>query len=145
VTTTAPTPITPRQSVTGPVRHRQGRSAAIIAVVAAVIAAGGYGAVALVGSDAQPPQSVPAQRSPPATVPTDQALRELDQSIAGQYGHQSAANATVTPSAQALRELDKSIAGQYGHQSAANATVTPSAQALGELNQSIAGQYRPTR
>jgi hypothetical protein len=130
----------PRPSVTRPVRHRRRRNAAIVAGVAALIAAGGYGAVEFFRPDAQPPQSVPAQRSP-ATVTRVQALRELDQSIAGRYGNRPAADAAVNPSDKALRELDQSIAGQYGPQSA----VTPSDKSLRELDQSIAGQYGPTR
>ena len=38
----------------------------------------------------------------------------MHQSVAGQYGSQAVANATVHPNAQVRRELRESIAGQYG-------------------------------
>jgi hypothetical protein len=41
-------------------------------------------------------------------------LRELRESIAGQYGGGSAAGATVNPSRDTRRELRRSVAGQYG-------------------------------
>jgi hypothetical protein len=41
-------------------------------------------------------------------------LGDLHQSIAGQYGSQSAAGAVVSPNAEVRRELHQSIAGQYG-------------------------------
>jgi hypothetical protein len=47
----------------------------------------------------------------------------------------------VSPSAQTLRDLHQSIAGQYGSQPAAAAVLNPNAQKLRELRQSIAGQY----
>jgi hypothetical protein len=46
--------------------------------------------------------------------PRAQALRDLRDSTAGQYGSRPASHATVNPSAQALRDLHASVAGQYG-------------------------------
>jgi hypothetical protein len=44
-----------------------------------------------------------------------------------------------------MRELRQSIAGQYATQRAAGAVVNPSAQVRRELRNSVAGQYRPAR
>jgi hypothetical protein len=41
-------------------------------------------------------------------------MRELHQSIAGQYGTHTAPDATVHLNAQVRSELRESIAGQYG-------------------------------
>jgi hypothetical protein len=49
----------------------------------------------------------------------------------------------VNPSAQTLRDMHQSVAGQYGSQAVANATVHPNAQVRRELRESIAGQYGP--
>ena len=95
---------------TGPARHRRIRTAAAIAAVASLLATGGYVATTTLGPDDAP--------STPVTG-TDvnasaQALRELHQSVAGQYGSRPAAGTVVNPSARTRRELDQSLAGQYG-------------------------------
>ena len=87
-------------------RHRRRRRA---------LATGSYLATTTIGPDTTPPT--------PATG-TDvnlsaQTQRELNQSIAGQYGSRSAADAVVNPSAQTMRELHQSIVGQYGSRSGA--------------------------
>ena len=103
-------PIASSRPAPSPARHRRIRAAAAIAAIAALIATGGYLATTTIGPDAAPPT--------PATGtdvnPSAQTLRELHQSIAGQYGSQSAAGAVVNPNAQVRRELHQSIAGQYG-------------------------------
>ena len=128
-TTTTPTPIAPRPSVTGPVRPRRGRNAAIVTGVASVIAVGGYGAVTILGSDAQPPQSVPAQRSTPPTVPRDQALGEARDSLAKVYGPQpsTGVGAVTVPTARdrAIEQNRDSVAKLYGPQSSTGVGVTP--------------------
>jgi hypothetical protein len=93
-----------------PSGHRRIRAAITAVAVAALTATGGYLATTTIGPDAAPP--TPAT----ATVvnPSAQTMRELHQSIAGQYGSQSAAATVVNPSAQTMRELHASLAGQYG-------------------------------
>ena len=132
----------PAPRVPGAARHRHIRAAAAIAGVAALIAAGGYLATTTIGPDATPPA--------PATTATEgfpsaETLRELRQSIAGQYGSRSAVSAAVNPSAGTLRELRQSIAGQYGSLSAAGAVANANARVRRELRASIAGQYGPAR
>ena len=134
-------PIASSRPAPGPVRQRRIRSAAANAGVAALIATGGYLATTTSGPDATP--QTPATGTD--VSPSAQTLRDLYQSIAGQYGNQAAAGAVVNPSAQTLRELRTSIAGQYGNRAAPNATVNPNAQVRRELRTSIAGQYGPTR
>ena len=46
--------------------------------------------------------------------PSAETLRDMHQSVAGQYDSQAVANATMHPNAQVRRELRESIAGQYG-------------------------------
>ena len=111
----------PAPSVPGSARHRRIRAAAAITAVAALIATGGYLATTTIGPDAAPP--TPAAGTD--VNPSAQTLRDLHQSIAGQYGSRSAAGAVVNPSAQTLRELRQSIAGQYGNRPAPDATVHP--------------------
>src|SRR3954469_20468244 len=125
----------PVATAVGDTRHRQLRAAAPIPGVAALIAAGGYVATTI------GPDSIPTAAPKGAEVNRSaKAMRELRESVAGQYGSQSAAGA-VNSSAGVLRELHHSIAGQYGSQSAAGAGVNPSAGVLRELHHSIAGQY----
>jgi hypothetical protein len=99
----------PAPGAPGPVRHRRIRTAAAIAGVVALIATGGYLATTTIGPDATPRTAVTATDVSPGA----QALRELHQSISGQYGSRSAAGTAVNPSAQALHELRQSVAGQY--------------------------------
>ena len=91
-------------------RYRRIRTAAASAGVAVLIATGGYLAITTIGPD--------AARPTPATGtdvrPSAQTLRELRQSIAGQYGSRSAAGVTVNPNTQVRLDMRKSIAGQYG-------------------------------
>jgi hypothetical protein len=130
----------PARSAPSPARHRRIRTAAAVAI-AALIATGGYLATTTIGPDATPRTAATAVDVNPSV----QTQRELNQSIAGQYGTQSTAGTVVNPSAQTLRELHRSIAGQYGSRSAPDATVNPNAQVQRELRQSIAGQYDPAR
>jgi hypothetical protein len=97
-----------------PVRHHHLRTAAIAAGVTAVIAAGGYVATTTFGPDSVP--VTPVTPTSPTVNPSDQVLRALRESIAGQYGSQAtpARGATVNPSADVRRALSESIAGQYG-------------------------------
>ena len=88
--------------------HRRIRTAAAVTGVAALIAAGGYLATTI-GPDA----ATPTPAADTDVTPSAQTLRELRQSIAGQYGNQFAAT-PVNPSAQTLRALRQSIPGQYG-------------------------------
>jgi hypothetical protein len=126
-----PTPIAPR-----PVRHRHLRTATAIAGVGALIAIGGYVATTTIGPDAVPPTS-PAG---PDVNPSAQILRDLRESVAGQYGAQ-APGATINPSAQTLRALRDSVAGQYGAHVAAGTAMNPSVKTLREFRESVTGQY----
>ena len=107
-------PIASSRPAPSPARHRRIRTAAAIAAIAALIATGSYLATTTIGPDTAPPT--------PATGtdvnPSAQTLRDMHQSVAGQYGNQSAAGTVVNPSAQTLRELRQSVAGQYGNQAA---------------------------
>jgi len=122
-----------------PSRHQRIRTAAAIAGIAALIATSGF--LATNSQDAAPPT-----RATDADVnPSAQTLRELYQSVTGQYGSHSAVGTAVNPSAQTLRDMHQSIANQYGNAFAAGAAVNPSAQVRRELHASIAGQYGPAR
>jgi HAMP domain-containing protein len=129
----------PAASAPGPARQRRIRAAAAIAAVAALIATGGYLAITTSGPDATSPTPAPGTE----VNTSAQTLREMRQSIAGQYGNQSAARAVVNPNAPVRRELRDSIAGQYRSRPAAGTVVNPSAQVRRELRDSIAGQYGP--
>jgi hypothetical protein len=95
---------------TGPVRHRRIRSVAAIAALVPLIVSGGYLATTSIGPDPASPTPTSA-----SYVHTNaRMLRELRESIAGQYGGGSAAGATVNPSRDTRRELRRSVAGQYG-------------------------------
>jgi hypothetical protein len=98
-------PSRPAPAAPGPARHRRIRTAA----AAALIATGGYLATTTIGPDAAPPTRVAGA----LVNPSAQTLRELHQSIAGQYGSRSGPEATVNPNAQVRRELHASIAGQF--------------------------------
>ena len=121
MTTTTPTPIAPGPSIPGPARHRPARNAAAVAAVAALIAAGGYGAVTILGTDAAPPRSVPAERSSPPNVATanDRAIEANRDTIAKLYGPQSATGvrAPTAPTARdrAINENRDSVAKLYGN------------------------------
>ena len=106
ITPEVTTPSVPGPSVPGPVRHRRIRNATIVASVAALIAAGSYGALETFGPDAQAPQ--------PATAPTPnaQALTQNRDRIANLYGPNQAT--TRTPTAQALTQNRDNIANLYG-------------------------------
>jgi hypothetical protein len=135
------TTIPPAATAVGHTAHRPLRTAAAITGVAALIAAGSYLATTTIG-----PDSIPTAAPTGAAVnPSAQALRELRESVAGQYGSQSVTGAAVNPSAHALSELRASVAGQYGSQSATGAVVNPGAQVLREMHQSIARQYGAAR
>jgi hypothetical protein len=116
--------------------HRHLRTAAAIAGVAALIAGGSYVATTTLGPDSIPTTGTDVN-------PSAQTLRELRESVAGQYGSHSAARHVVNPNAQTLSELRDSVAGQYGSQSAAPAVVNP--QVLRQMRRSIAGQYGSRR
>jgi len=123
-----------------PARHRRIRSAVAIAGVTA-LAAAGY----VAGTTSGPDTTSPTRATGTDVNIIAQAQRELNRSIAGQYGSRSAAAAVVNPSAQTMRELNRSTIGQYGSRSAASAIVNPSAQTMHELHQSVVGQYGPAR
>jgi hypothetical protein len=74
-------PITPNVPAA---RHKRVRTAAVAAGVAILIAAGGIGATKILYPDAADTQPAPATSSD--VTPSDQVLRELHESIAGQYG-----------------------------------------------------------
>ena len=122
-----------------PSHHRRLRTAAAITVAALI--AGSYLATTTIGPDAAPPTPTTATD----VNPSAQTLRDLDQSIAGQYGSQSAAGTIENPSAQTMRELRSSVAGQYASRPAPDATLNPSVRMRRELRQSVAGQYGPAR
>ena len=132
------TPSHPAPSAPGS-GHRRIRAAA--AAVAALIAIGGYLAITTIGPDATPRTA----RTGTEVNPSAQALRELHQSVAGQYASRTAAVAVVNPSAQARREMHGTIAAQYRSRPAQDTTVAPNAQVRRELRQSITGQYGPAR
>jgi hypothetical protein len=131
----------PAPSPPGPARHRRIRTAAAITGVAALIATGGYLLATTIGPDAAPPTGATSA----VVNPSAHTLRDLHQSIAGQYGNRFAARTVVNPSAQTRRELRESTTGQYGSKASPNATAHPDAQVRRELRQSIAGQYGPAR
>jgi hypothetical protein len=131
----------PAPRAPGPAHHHRSRTVATIAAIAALSATGGYLAITTSGPDATSPTPVTGTD----VNPDAQVRRELHQSIAGQYGNQSAVDAVVNPDAQMRRELRDSIAGQYGGRSALNATVNPNAEVRRELRDGIAGQYGPAR
>jgi hypothetical protein len=137
-------PIASSRPARTPVGQRRIRTAAAITAIVALIAAGSYLTITT-GPDTAPPTPTTATATATDVNPSDQTLRDLLQSIAGQYGSQSAAGTIVTPSAQTMRELRSSVAGQYASRPAPDATLNPSAQVRRELRQSIAGQYGPAR
>jgi hypothetical protein len=95
-------------------QRRRVRNLTIAAGVAALIAVGGYAATTTFGPDAYEPQPGPANGD--TATATDQVLRELRESLAGQYGS-SAASATgdsATPSDEAMRQLRETIINLYG-------------------------------
>ena len=93
----------PAPSAPGPARHRRIRTAAGIIGVAALLAGGGYLATATNGPDAASPTSAAGTE----VNPSAQTLRELHQSVAGQYGNHSAHDAAVNPSVQMRRALHR--------------------------------------
>jgi hypothetical protein len=100
----------PAAGLSRPVRHRSLRSTTAIAAAAALIATGAYVATTTTGSHPAPP----APEISRDVAPSAQVIRELRDSVAGQYGSRPAAGAPVNPSAQTRRDLHQSIAGQYG-------------------------------
>jgi hypothetical protein len=95
---------------TTPSRYQRIRTPAAVAGVAALIAAGGV----LVSVGDSPDTAPPAPAAATDVNPSAQTLRELRESIAGQYGSRPAPEDTINPSARVRRELRESIAGQYG-------------------------------
>jgi len=103
-------PIASSRPAPTPVRHPRIRTGAAAATIAALIVTGGYLATTTIDPDA-----IPRTAANTTDVnPSAQTQRELHQSIAGQYGSQSAAGTVVNPNAQTLRDLHASVAGQYG-------------------------------
>ena len=97
----------PAPRVPGAGRHRRMLAAATIT---ALIATGGYLATTTTTPDA-------TRRTPTTGTevnPSAQTLRDMHQSVAGQYDSQAVADATMHPDAQVRRELRESVAGQYG-------------------------------
>jgi hypothetical protein len=97
-----------------PHRHhgRSARAAAAIVAVAGLIAAGGYAATTTFGPDAHDPRPGPAVSEYP--IPSDRVLRELHESVEGQYGSRPRTAATVRPGRRAQRELRDATAELYG-------------------------------
>jgi hypothetical protein len=90
--------------------HRRARAAAATAAITALIAGGGYLATTRTGPDATRPTPTTGTEISPTAL----TLRDMHESVAGQYGNQAVADATVHPNAQERRELRESVAGQYG-------------------------------
>jgi hypothetical protein len=141
VSTTVPTPVGPQPGVPGPARNRRMRNAAVVAGAAAVITAGGFGVIAIFGSDAQPPQPVPAQRSAPPTVARDTAIEEMRETIAALYGPRPGGVA-IAPTARdtAIAEMRATISKLYGPRSTATAP-TARDTAIKEMRETIAALY----
>jgi hypothetical protein len=103
-----------RTTPTIPASHRRCiRTATATAGVAVLIAAGGYAATTSFGPDADALQLAPAAHD--TATATDQALRELRESIARQYGPQPAAPTSV-PLKQATRDYRNTVIKLYGPQ-----------------------------
>jgi hypothetical protein len=113
--------------------RRRIRAAAAIAGVAALLTTGGYVAIITIGSDAATPAT--------PVNPSAGTMRDMVESIVGQYGSRSAPRAEASPSAQSLRELRQAIVGQYGSQSERESAVAANARVMRELRHSIEGQY----
>jgi hypothetical protein len=129
-----------RQLITHPSPHptrRQLRNAAIAATATVIaIAAGGYGAIQTLGPDADAPQSA----TRPATagvVPKTQAMQEMRDAIAGQYGTHPATNETSR--AQAMREMRDTVANLYGP--ATSTAPVSRARAMREMRDTVANLY----
>ena len=88
----------PAPSVSGSTRHGRLRAAAGIAAVAALLAAGGYLATETVGPDAASPPRANTEVHTGA-----QKLRELRESITGQYGSRPAASPVLIQRPDAAR------------------------------------------
>jgi hypothetical protein len=91
------------------VRRRTLRAAA--ATAAALIATSAYVAAATIDPNPAPP----AVETSPEVAPSARVMRELRESVAGQYGKRPAADAPARPSARVMRELRDSVTSQYGH------------------------------
>ena len=108
---------TTRQGAIAVDRRQVFRYGAAVVSVAALIAAGGYGATQTFGPDASEP--APAVTAPSTVVaPSHRTLMELRESLAAQYGGSRPANGdaigSVEPSAEQLREIRDGLALQYG-------------------------------
>ena len=99
-------------SILAPQRRRI-RTVAAVAGVAVLIAAGGYAATTTFGPGAYQPRPAPA--SDDTAAATDQVLRELRKSVAGQYGSQPAAPTSV-PRDHAMRDYRTTVIKLYGPQ-----------------------------
>jgi hypothetical protein len=97
-------------SVPAPHRRRI-RTTTALAGVTVLIAAGGYAATTTFGPDAYEPQPAPATNDTPTA--TDQVLRELRESVAGQYGPQPA---PAPDREQAMRDYRHTVIKLYGPQ-----------------------------
>ena len=88
------------------------RTAAAVAGVAALIAAGGYAATTTFGPDAHEPRSAPAATGEFA-IPGDQVQREMRIGVAGQCDLPAHA-ADLRPGRRVQLELDQAVADLYG-------------------------------
>ena len=88
-------------------RSRRMRNHAAAALVAALIATGGYMATTTVGADAYP-----AATTGDEIDPSEQVMRELNQVIRALYGPQP--SAAIAPLHRVRRELDQTVRGLYG-------------------------------
>jgi ABC-type branched-subunit amino acid transport system substrate-binding protein len=108
---------TTRQGAIAVDRRQVFRHGAAVVSVAALIAAGGYGATQTFGPDAFEP--APAVTTPSTVVaPSHRTLMELRESLAAQYGGSRSTSGdaigSVGPSAERLREIRDGLALQYG-------------------------------
>ena len=108
MTTQLTTPSSQAPSSSGPIRRRNLRAAT--ATAAALIATSAYVATMTIGPDPAP-RALETSRD---VAPSAQVMRELRDSVTGQYGSQHASDAPMNPSARVTRELRDSVAGQYG-------------------------------
>lgn len=92
-------------------QRRRIHTAAAVAGVAVLVAAGGHAATTSFGPDAYQPGAAPATDNT-SKATTDQVLRE---SIARRYGSQPAAPPTVS-SDQAMRDYRSTVVKLYGPQ-----------------------------
>ena len=95
-----------------PVRRspRVRNRAVAVAVVAALIATGGYMATTTVGADAYPTAAAGDE-----IAPSEQVMRELNEVIRALYGPQTSPE--IAPRHRIRRDLNQTVRGLYGPRS----------------------------